>query len=226
MNKPKTAVKMLIWGVSLPERWRVWASVAAAALTRKAGPILISEAPSRTSGHVSPIWSGCWWCGSFQPCCTGARVVFFVWCGRTLGTSVMRPGSRQWGTAAWKSTLVTSTGVNVAAARCTGGLMRSQGVYFLYVCGRIRTPCNCCALTPAEVPYSETPSSYGYDPEENARGRDPLSYGGSPPSSPRLRSKSRSSRDTQSSGSLESTLSVRMLNPDVSVVSLFPCCYI
>lgn len=31
MNKPKTAVKMLIWGVSLPERWRVWASVAAAA---------------------------------------------------------------------------------------------------------------------------------------------------------------------------------------------------
>uniref|UniRef100_A0A672I8R7 Breakpoint cluster region protein-like n=1 Tax=Salarias fasciatus TaxID=181472 RepID=A0A672I8R7_SALFA len=39
---------------------------------------------------------------------------------------------------------------------------------------------------------------------------DPLSFSGSPSSSPRLRSKSRSSRDTQSSGSLESTLSVEL----------------
>uniref|UniRef100_A0A8D3D150 Breakpoint cluster region protein-like n=1 Tax=Scophthalmus maximus TaxID=52904 RepID=A0A8D3D150_SCOMX len=39
---------------------------------------------------------------------------------------------------------------------------------------------------------------------------DHLSYTGSPSSSPRLRSKSRSSRDTQSSGSLESTLSVEL----------------
>uniref|UniRef100_A0A674PN57 BCR activator of RhoGEF and GTPase n=1 Tax=Takifugu rubripes TaxID=31033 RepID=A0A674PN57_TAKRU len=67
-------------------------------------------------------------------------------------------------------------------------------------------------MSPAhEVPYSETPSSYGYDLEENLRRHDPLSYGGSPPSSPRLRSKSRSSRDTQSSGSLESTLSEKGL---------------
>uniref|UniRef100_H2S1P0 BCR activator of RhoGEF and GTPase n=1 Tax=Takifugu rubripes TaxID=31033 RepID=H2S1P0_TAKRU len=57
---------------------------------------------------------------------------------------------------------------------------------------------------------NSTPSSYGYDLEENLRRHDPLSYGGSPPSSPRLRSKSRSSRDTQSSGSLESTLSVEL----------------
>uniref|UniRef100_A0A674MC87 BCR activator of RhoGEF and GTPase n=1 Tax=Takifugu rubripes TaxID=31033 RepID=A0A674MC87_TAKRU len=64
--------------------------------------------------------------------------------------------------------------------------------------------------TTSKVPYSETPSSYGYDLEENLRRHDPLSYGGSPPSSPRLRSKSRSSRDTQSSGSLESTLSVEL----------------
>lgn len=71
--------------------------------------------------------------------------------------------------------------------------------------------CDCCPLIPAEVPFSETPSSYGYDPEESAPGGDPLSYGASPPPSPRRRSKSRSSRDTQSSGSLESTLSVRTL---------------
>ncbi|CAG02470.1 unnamed protein product [Tetraodon nigroviridis] len=60
-----------------------------------------------------------------------------------------------------------------------------------------------CSLE--KTPDSETPSSYGYDLEENARGHDD-----SPPSSPRLRSKSRSSRDTQSSGSLESTLSVEL----------------
>uniref|UniRef100_H3D1K2 BCR activator of RhoGEF and GTPase n=1 Tax=Tetraodon nigroviridis TaxID=99883 RepID=H3D1K2_TETNG len=59
--------------------------------------------------------------------------------------------------------------------------------------------------TTSKTPDSETPSSYGYDLEENARGHDD-----SPPSSPRLRSKSRSSRDTQSSGSLESTLSVEL----------------
>lgn len=75
-------------------------------------------------------------------------------------------------------------------------------------------PCDCCPVIPAEAPYSEAPSSCGYDPEEGARRHDPLSYGGSPPSSPRLRSKSRSSRDTQSSGSLESTLSVRITNPN------------
>uniref|UniRef100_A0A3B5R614 BCR activator of RhoGEF and GTPase n=1 Tax=Xiphophorus maculatus TaxID=8083 RepID=A0A3B5R614_XIPMA len=38
----------------------------------------------------------------------------------------------------------------------------------------------------------------------------PLSFSGSPSSSPRLRSKSRNSRDTQSSGSLESTQSVEL----------------
>ncbi|KAJ4941829.1 hypothetical protein JOQ06_011703 [Pogonophryne albipinna] len=58
-----------------------------------------------------------------------------------------------------------------------------------------------------EAPYSETPPSYGYDLEPRS---DPPSLPGSPPSSPRLRSKSRSSRDTQSSGSLESTLSVEL----------------
>ncbi|XP_010785483.1 breakpoint cluster region protein-like [Notothenia coriiceps] len=60
---------------------------------------------------------------------------------------------------------------------------------------------------PEKAPYSETPPSYGYDLEPRS---DPPSLPGSPPSSPRLRSKSRSSRDTQSSGSLESTLSVEM----------------
>ncbi|KAI4797341.1 hypothetical protein KUCAC02_025162, partial [Chaenocephalus aceratus] len=57
------------------------------------------------------------------------------------------------------------------------------------------------------APYGETPPSYGYDLEPRS---DPPSLPGSPPSSPRLRSKSRSSRDTQSSGSLESTLSVEL----------------
>ncbi|XP_041792310.1 PH_BCR_vertebrate and RhoGAP_Bcr domain-containing protein isoform X2 [Chelmon rostratus] len=64
-----------------------------------------------------------------------------------------------------------------------------------------------------EAPYSETPPSYGYDlehSEEHQPRHDPLSFTGSPSSSPRLRSKSRSSRDTQSSGSLESTLSVEL----------------
>uniref|UniRef100_A0A8C3A2A9 BCR activator of RhoGEF and GTPase n=1 Tax=Cyclopterus lumpus TaxID=8103 RepID=A0A8C3A2A9_CYCLU len=65
-----------------------------------------------------------------------------------------------------------------------------------------------------EAPYSETPPSYGYDlehPEEHQPRHDPLSFTGSPTSSPRFRSKSRSSRDTQSSGSLESTLSEKGL---------------
>ncbi|KAM9360048.1 breakpoint cluster region protein [Symphorus nematophorus] len=64
-----------------------------------------------------------------------------------------------------------------------------------------------------EAPYNETPPSYSYDlehSEEHQPRHDPLSYTGSPSSSPRLRSKSRSSRDTQSSGSLESTLSVEL----------------
>lgn len=62
-----------------------------------------------------------------------------------------------------------------------------------------------------EAPYSEAPTLFGYDldPSDEPQPRhDPLSFNGSPPSSPRLRSKSRSSRDTQSSGSLESSLSV------------------
>ncbi|XP_031704806.1 breakpoint cluster region protein [Anarrhichthys ocellatus] len=64
-----------------------------------------------------------------------------------------------------------------------------------------------------EAPYNETPPSYGYDlehSEEHQPRHEPLSFTGSPSSSPRLRSKSRSSRDTQSSGSLESTLSVEL----------------
>ncbi|XP_042276948.1 PH_BCR_vertebrate and RhoGAP_Bcr domain-containing protein [Thunnus maccoyii] len=64
-----------------------------------------------------------------------------------------------------------------------------------------------------EAPYNEAPSSYGYDlehSEEHQPRHDPLSFTGSPSSSPRLRSKSRCSRDTQSSGSLESTLSVEL----------------
>uniref|UniRef100_A0A8D3BPW9 Breakpoint cluster region protein-like n=1 Tax=Scophthalmus maximus TaxID=52904 RepID=A0A8D3BPW9_SCOMX len=61
-----------------------------------------------------------------------------------------------------------------------------------------------------EAAYNETPLSYVYDLENSEVHQpchDHLSYTGSPSSSPRLRSKSRSSRDTQSSGSLESTLS-------------------
>lgn len=61
-----------------------------------------------------------------------------------------------------------------------------------------------------EAPYSAVPSSYGYDLEQNEDNQlhhDLLPFSTSPSSSPRLRSKSRSSRDTLSSGSLESTLS-------------------
>uniref|UniRef100_A0A673BJA1 Breakpoint cluster region protein-like n=1 Tax=Sphaeramia orbicularis TaxID=375764 RepID=A0A673BJA1_9TELE len=58
------------------------------------------------------------------------------------------------------------------------------------------------------APYNETPPSYGYDLEPSEEHQP---FTGSPSSSPRLRSKSRSSRDTQSSGSLESTLSEKGL---------------
>ncbi|PWA18457.1 hypothetical protein CCH79_00009895, partial [Gambusia affinis] len=59
----------------------------------------------------------------------------------------------------------------------------------------------------------ENPPSYGYDlelSEDHPPRHEPLSFSGSPSSSPRLRSKSRNSRDTQSSGSLESTQSVEL----------------
>lgn len=62
-----------------------------------------------------------------------------------------------------------------------------------------------------EAPYNETLSTYGFNlepSEEQQPASESLSFTGSPSSSPRLRSKSQSSRDTQSSGSLESTLSV------------------
>ncbi|XP_045891247.1 PH_BCR_vertebrate and RhoGAP_Bcr domain-containing protein isoform X1 [Micropterus dolomieu] len=75
------------------------------------------------------------------------------------------------------------------------------------------TPCDYCPLFLTEAPYNETPPSYGYDlehSEENQPRHHPLSFTGSPSSSPRLHSKSRSSRDTQSSCSLESTLSVEL----------------
>ena len=87
-----------------------------------------------------------------------------------------------------------------------------------------------------DAPYNGTHPSYGYDlepSEEHQPHHDALSYTGSPSSSPRLRSKSRSSRDTQSSGSLESTLSVMLLGqpptnmPDTLTVSLssqYCCC--
>ncbi|KAL7391646.1 hypothetical protein ABVT39_011956 [Epinephelus coioides] len=64
-----------------------------------------------------------------------------------------------------------------------------------------------------EAPYNETHPSYVYDlehSEDHQPRHDPLSFSGSPSYSPRLRSKSRSSRDTQSSGSLESTLLVEL----------------
>uniref|UniRef100_A0A3Q3A1N2 BCR activator of RhoGEF and GTPase n=1 Tax=Kryptolebias marmoratus TaxID=37003 RepID=A0A3Q3A1N2_KRYMA len=63
------------------------------------------------------------------------------------------------------------------------------------------------------APYIENPPSYGYDPEhceEQQLRHEPLSFSGSPSSSPWLRSKNRNSRDTQSSGSLESTQSVEL----------------
>ncbi|XP_076020783.1 breakpoint cluster region protein isoform X2 [Genypterus blacodes] len=64
-----------------------------------------------------------------------------------------------------------------------------------------------------DAPYTDTPPSYGYDldaSEDHKAPHDPLAFSSSHSPSPRLRSKSRSSRDTQSSGSLESTLSVEL----------------
>uniref|UniRef100_A0A8C7MI65 BCR activator of RhoGEF and GTPase n=1 Tax=Oncorhynchus kisutch TaxID=8019 RepID=A0A8C7MI65_ONCKI len=66
--------------------------------------------------------------------------------------------------------------------------------------------------TPANGPFTGTPPTYGYDAdraEEQRRHHDILPYiDDSPSSSPHLSSKSRSSRDTLSSGSLESSKSV------------------
>uniref|UniRef100_A0A1A8K084 Breakpoint cluster region n=2 Tax=Nothobranchius kuhntae TaxID=321403 RepID=A0A1A8K084_NOTKU len=64
-----------------------------------------------------------------------------------------------------------------------------------------------------EAPYIENPPSYSYDlePSEEQQPRhESLSFTGSPSSSRRLRSRNRNSRDTQSSCSLESTLSVEL----------------
>lgn len=64
-------------------------------------------------------------------------------------------------------------------------------------------------------PFTGTPPTYGYDAdraEEQRRHHDILPYiDDSPSSSPYLSSKSRSSRDTLSSGSLESAKSVSVL---------------
>lgn len=72
----------------------------------------------------------------------------------------------------------------------------------------------------ADGHYTGTPPSYGYDAdraEEQRRHHDILPYiDDSPSSSPHLSSKSRSSRDTLSSGSLESAKSVSV------VISPFP----
>uniref|UniRef100_A0A8C9YJ18 BCR activator of RhoGEF and GTPase n=1 Tax=Sander lucioperca TaxID=283035 RepID=A0A8C9YJ18_SANLU len=76
------------------------------------------------------------------------------------------------------------------------------------------TPCDYCPLFLTEAPYNETLPSYGYDlehPDEHQPRHDPLSFTGSPSPSPRLCSHSRSSRDTQSTGSLESALSEKGL---------------
>ncbi|CDQ71228.1 unnamed protein product [Oncorhynchus mykiss] len=63
-----------------------------------------------------------------------------------------------------------------------------------------------------EAPYSGTPPSYGYleQTEEHQQHHDLQPFSTSPSSSPRLRSKSRSSRDTHSSGSLEFALSTEL----------------
>uniref|UniRef100_A0A3Q3WPD8 Uncharacterized protein n=1 Tax=Mola mola TaxID=94237 RepID=A0A3Q3WPD8_MOLML len=91
---------------------------------------------------------------------------------------------------------VTVSEASIVGLRKIGQIWRSEG-----------------DSTTAKAPYSETPPSYSYDlehPEEHPPRHDPLSFTGSPSSSPQLRSKSRSSRDTQSSCSLESTLSVEL----------------
>lgn len=69
--------------------------------------------------------------------------------------------------------------------------------------------------------FTGTPPSYGYDAdraEEQRRHHDILPYiDDSPSSSPHLSSKSRSSRDTLSSGSLESSKSVSMQMQKISL---------
>uniref|UniRef100_A0A4W5QZL2 BCR activator of RhoGEF and GTPase n=1 Tax=Hucho hucho TaxID=62062 RepID=A0A4W5QZL2_9TELE len=66
--------------------------------------------------------------------------------------------------------------------------------------------------TTSKAPNSGTPPSYGYleQTEEHQQHHDLQPFSTSPSSSPRLRSKSHSSRDTHSSGSLEFTLSTEL----------------
>lgn len=76
-----------------------------------------------------------------------------------------------------------------------------------------------CLFSPVtDGHYTGTPPTYGYDAdraEEQRRHHDILPYiDDSPSSSPHLSSKSRSSRDTLSSGSLESSKSVS-IPPDL-----------
>ncbi|MEQ2193458.1 hypothetical protein XENOCAPTIV_028928 [Xenoophorus captivus] len=65
------------------------------------------------------------------------------------------------------------------------------------------SPCDYCPLFACfllDAPYIENPPSYGYDlehSEEHQPRHEPPSFSGSPSSSPRLRSKNRNSRDTQ-----------------------------
>ncbi|CDQ88368.1 unnamed protein product [Oncorhynchus mykiss] len=70
------------------------------------------------------------------------------------------------------------------------------------------------ALSFTDGPFTGTPPTYGYDAdraEEQRRHHDILPYiDDSPSSSPHLSSKSRSSRDTLSSGSLESSKSTEL----------------
>ncbi|XP_033828103.1 PH_BCR_vertebrate and RhoGAP_Bcr domain-containing protein isoform X1 [Periophthalmus magnuspinnatus] len=60
-----------------------------------------------------------------------------------------------------------------------------------------------------EAPYNDTSGSYTFDLDQS-EDQTQDSFSGSPPQSPRLCSKSRSSRDTQSNDSLESALSVEL----------------
>lgn len=75
-----------------------------------------------------------------------------------------------------------------------------------------------------DASFSGTPPSYAYDAdraEEQRRHHDMMPYiDDSPSSSPHLSSKSRGSRDTLSSGSLESTKSVSSFLPFLSQQSL------
>ncbi|CAL9708716.1 unnamed protein product [Knipowitschia caucasica] len=60
-----------------------------------------------------------------------------------------------------------------------------------------------------EATFNDSSGSYAFDLDQT-EDQTQDSFSGSPPPSPRFRSKSRSSRDTQSSGSLESALSVEL----------------